>query len=303
MGSRIELMASALVLSAVFSSYLGCVDDEMAADEDGIDEGVDGINESFLSGKDDGWGLEPGSELETQLLCEANTLSFEELDESWGVSLDVRAAEGIVARRPFSSLVELDAVPWVGPRAFGKLITYAERAGCAGAVIAWPEDPFDPTFCTGDASLEDIARSVPVDQRSPYPETHRAEYRVVLRARECPASMGCREWSDDVRVPDFFYPAEGLETLSGDLRIFVGEGVTFQFFTGSAWAISGVGQWGLDSLSIAYTGYGYSTDHPFAPAEASVQPGCMVARLNEVVYPASLARGPFELQTVIYGVW
>lgn len=52
----------------------------------------------------------------------ANTASFEELDQD--VSLDRRAAEGIVELRPFATLDELDAVPYVGDVALEKLRAY-----------------------------------------------------------------------------------------------------------------------------------------------------------------------------------
>lgn len=56
-------------------------------------------------------------------LWAANTLSFDVLDDD--VGLDSRAAENIVARRPFATVAELDAVPYVGVSALEKLLTYA----------------------------------------------------------------------------------------------------------------------------------------------------------------------------------
>ncbi len=45
------------------------------------------------------------------------------------VALDRRAAEGLVAGRPFDSVADIDAVPYVGASALGKLMAYAREAG------------------------------------------------------------------------------------------------------------------------------------------------------------------------------
>lgn len=58
-----------------------------------------------------------------RILFVANTASLEELDDD--ARLDSRAANNIVADRPFATLAELDAVSYVGDRALGKLKTYA----------------------------------------------------------------------------------------------------------------------------------------------------------------------------------
>ncbi|HJL24212.1 MAG TPA: matrixin family metalloprotease [Polyangiaceae bacterium LLY-WYZ-15_(1-7)] len=66
----------------------------------------------------------PGTD-EARILEVANTASFEVLDVH--VGLDVRAARGIVEQRPFATLEELDAVPWVGPSALDALLAWANR--------------------------------------------------------------------------------------------------------------------------------------------------------------------------------
>jgi len=52
----------------------------------------------------------------------ANEATFEELDVD--VGLDRRAAEGIVAGRPFETMAEVDAVPYVGPVALEDMVTW-----------------------------------------------------------------------------------------------------------------------------------------------------------------------------------
>ena len=109
--------------------------------EDG--EVGDGRDDAFLTGgKVDGLGVGEGSQEALAILEVANTLSVEALDASEAVGLDGRAARAIGARRdgpdeipgtdddlPFEFLWELDAVPYVGPVAIGKILTYAEANG------------------------------------------------------------------------------------------------------------------------------------------------------------------------------
>lgn len=129
MDASIKTRASLLALSLL--SFSAC--------DAGGDEGpVDGRDDAFLgSGKADG-AISEDSDEARAVLALVNTASFEVLDDSDEVGLDVRAARGIYARRigddelpdtaddvPFETLAELDAVPWVGPSAFGKLLAYA----------------------------------------------------------------------------------------------------------------------------------------------------------------------------------
>ncbi|MCA9605295.1 MAG: proprotein convertase P-domain-containing protein [Myxococcales bacterium] len=64
--------------------------------------------------------------------------TFEMLDDD--VGLDRRAAEGIVASRPFATIAELDAVPWVGATALEKLGEWALAHGYGPSDPA-PSDP------------------------------------------------------------------------------------------------------------------------------------------------------------------
>jgi hypothetical protein len=82
---------------------------------------VDGIDDRFgLAGKAD--GALTLAEI-AGVLAAANTSTHAQLDVDAG--LDRRAADGIVARRPFADLAALDAVPYVGPVALDLLLAYA----------------------------------------------------------------------------------------------------------------------------------------------------------------------------------
>lgn len=80
---------------------------------------VDSAEQSLSDGTPDGVGL-------LAFLNDPAT-SFDLLDIA--VALDRRAAENLIAARPFESVDEVDAVRWVGPSAMGKLIAYARDAG------------------------------------------------------------------------------------------------------------------------------------------------------------------------------
>ena len=105
------------------------------------DASEDGVNDSFTGdGKADTGGISEGTPEALGALRVANEASRTELRS--GVGLSSRAAANIVAfrlgddgtpgtadDRSFSTLAELDAVPYVGPIAFGKLVAYAKANG------------------------------------------------------------------------------------------------------------------------------------------------------------------------------
>lgn len=104
------------------------------------DEPGDGRDDRFASGKADGLVPTEESELALGVLEIVNQASFDELDASDRASLDVRAADHITAWRAgddgvdgtdddrrFTTLGQLDAVPWVGPRALARLVDYHQR--------------------------------------------------------------------------------------------------------------------------------------------------------------------------------
>ena len=105
-----------------------------ADEEDGIDDAA--------GGKADGYGLTGGEA--RGVLRVANEVARDELVDR--ATLASRAADGIVTHREsdrFDSLEELDAVPWVGPIAFEKLVAYARELG-------WVTE--DETLLVGDES-------------------------------------------------------------------------------------------------------------------------------------------------------
>lgn len=98
----------------------------------------DAENEAFLIGGKADALVNP--ELASAVLALVNAADFAKLDDE--VGLDRRAAENIVAYRRgpdqldatnddnlFDDLAELDAVKWVGPRAFGKLSDFVLAEG------------------------------------------------------------------------------------------------------------------------------------------------------------------------------
>lgn len=118
-----------LVNYAVDHGYVGsCGDGELQDRLETCDDhnavGGDGCSASCkLEGGVTVHGLVEGS-LEAQaVLRVANTASQTTLDDN--VRLDRRAAENIVDDRPFSTLLELDQVAYVGDAAFEQLLGYA----------------------------------------------------------------------------------------------------------------------------------------------------------------------------------
>ncbi len=93
---------------------------------------ADGIDDSFLGGgKSDGSQIAEDTPEALGVLALVNEGSFEVLDDE--VGLDARAASNIVEHReipdPFDDLAELDAIPYVGPVALQRLLSYAESNG------------------------------------------------------------------------------------------------------------------------------------------------------------------------------
>jgi hypothetical protein len=121
-----------------------------ACDPSGVEEGpADGRDDAIsVAGKAD--GLDGATPAEIDAVLElASTADFVTLDDD--VRLDVRAVEGIVAHRdgpdgtfgtadddPFDDLAELDAVPWVGDRAFGKMLQWVRDHAPVGPAAGAP---------------------------------------------------------------------------------------------------------------------------------------------------------------------
>ncbi|MEZ4460779.1 MAG: myxococcus cysteine-rich repeat containing protein [bacterium] len=94
----------------------------------GTHDELDPIDDCFTcDDKADAFGISRTSYLAYGIVRLANTASFDELDVA--VGLDARAASGIVSRRPFEFIEEVDAVPYVGRAAFAALASYAQTQG------------------------------------------------------------------------------------------------------------------------------------------------------------------------------
>src|SRR5438067_5199922 len=88
----------------------------------------DGASDTFLSGgKSDTDGIEEGSPTALAVIQIVNTSSEDQLRDDVGLSS--HAASAIAEHGSVGSLAELDAIPYVGPIAFGKLVAYARATG------------------------------------------------------------------------------------------------------------------------------------------------------------------------------
>lgn len=130
---QIQVIATALGILGACDLAPGSAE----AEGDGIDDPI------AAPGKADGGDTATPAEIDAVLaLVNAAELSLLDID----IALDVRAAEAIVAHRdgsdgllgtadddPIDDMAELDAVPWVGPSAFGKLLEWVRDHAPAGA--------------------------------------------------------------------------------------------------------------------------------------------------------------------------
>ena len=126
----------------------------------GGDDPLDDENAGFPDGKSDG-GIDEGSPeaLAVLALCNDTAVDVDELDDDAG--LNATAAKNIVANRPYATLAELDAVPFVGPVALAALLEYAKEKGLLGgegnvSVIFSPQ-PADASHNARIAQLIDQA--------------------------------------------------------------------------------------------------------------------------------------------------
>ncbi len=149
----------ALGCLALFALAPACLDPAAAdlepelADEPDA-PAADERDDPFAVGKADGACVEPGSVAGLGVLALANDpqVTFTTLDApvaQGGVGLDRRAAEGIVAGRPFADLLQLDAVPYVGMHACAALAQRAcnvdQRCVVPLPVMSWNIEHFPLT--------------------------------------------------------------------------------------------------------------------------------------------------------------
>lgn len=193
------------VVATVVAMACGCVEPS------GAPEKGDPADERFLSptGKADGGGIVEGSPPALGVLKLVNTADFATLDDD--VRLDRRAATGIVAHRQggdhrdgtgdddlFDTLRELDAVKYVGKRAFARLLAYAQANGFVDDAPAF--DPDD--------------RKVDVLLNAPYCDVCDARDKQILR-RESPILHGVVDAIDDaehrIDVAQFSFSVTEIE--------------------------------------------------------------------------------------------
>lgn len=164
---------SLLVLPLTTALLAGCA----ATDDVPTDDSNDGIDDVFLfDGKADTGGVVEGSPDALGVLKLVNAASKEILDVD--AALDRRAAENIVYYRngddgssgtgddeTFDTLAELDAIPYVGPSAFARLVEYARNNGYVSNGGAGDDDD-DTTVVIGPPDLRGwIDVSLAGDQR------------------------------------------------------------------------------------------------------------------------------------------
>jgi hypothetical protein len=103
----------------------------------------DAIDDDFLDdGKADTGGIAEGGFEAIGVLRVANELAREELVNE--VRLVRPAVDGILAGRPFATLAALDAVSWVGPIAFARILETAKARGLVPEpVLVVPEGSLD----------------------------------------------------------------------------------------------------------------------------------------------------------------
>ncbi len=184
----------------------GCVDDQEAGDE---------IDDSFISdGKEDAFGVSDGSAEAIGVLALVDEASQAELDVDVGLSS--RAAVAILRHRQgedrvlgtndddrIESLAELDAISYVGPVAFEKLLSFATAHGYVPAPLPPASaDPFSDRYCSsGDPLMTGAdagARFAPGATKA----TLTDHLGWALRTRSCNAVSGCSAWtrSDGMRA-------------------------------------------------------------------------------------------------------
>jgi hypothetical protein len=166
----------------------------------------DGRDDAFMaSGKADTGGLVEGSAEAAAVLRVANECDLATLDDTNGVGLAHNAALNIAAHKlggdgqagtaddaPFETLADLDAVPYVGPIAFGKLLAYAKKLGAVTSTTV-PATLFDDSLAAGKAitQAEALARFAPGSTRAKL-----GGFVIHQRYRPCNEMTGCQSWSN-----------------------------------------------------------------------------------------------------------
>ncbi len=171
-------------------------------------------DESFMTaGKADGMTVSEQSPEAAGILALVNEASFEVLDDSDHVGLDIRAAYGIVTVRekaPIASLEQLDAVPWVGRRAFKKLYRYALEHGYIAT-----EGEVTPN--EGDDATQEPPE-VPDTDQGPVDDTHQEPRPPSCESSSCPLGSVCSTTADRCEPVGCSWEAAFAERYGQDFR-------------------------------------------------------------------------------------
>jgi hypothetical protein len=151
----------------------------------GIDEEEDGIDDGFLGdGKADAFGIAEGS---------PDALGVAIINHRQGGD----RRDGTADDDLIDSLVELDAIPYVGPTAFRLLVDHARAGGFVPSA-----DPFDAKFCGVDSFLTmGQVRGAVGTEPAVAIQTSLAGVRV--RTRTCVTPDNCPAWAQGTQ-PNMF---------------------------------------------------------------------------------------------------
>ena len=173
-------------LAYLLLAVAACVDS--AATEDGIDDAF------LVDGKEDVAGITEGSPEAVAVLRVANEKNQTELKDHGVPRL---AAKNIVTHRangPFTTLARLDAVPYVGPNAFARLLAYATELGY---VASTPTPDYVPADLWHTANCPQITYAQLL-AKFPAGETIANLGRTFTKVRRtrntCNPVTGCTAW-------------------------------------------------------------------------------------------------------------
>ena len=197
----------------------------------GGDDSLDGRDDTFTGDKADGFCADDGSVEAGGILALVNddattSAALDAPTAQGGAGLDRRAADNIVAARPFADLAQLDAVPFVGPATCQALRHFAcdVQGLCATCQADTPTPP--PSTTTFDGACPDLllaigqadvadSRSVngfDLDQRcTQLDELERRAFDIVATEVQSPL--------DQLSGDDYFITARRLAAGGHDLQI------------------------------------------------------------------------------------
>ena len=131
----------------------------------GGDDSLDGRDDTFTGDKADGFCADDGSVEAGGILALVNddattSAVLDAPTAQGGAGLDRRAADNIVAARPFADLAQLDAVPFVGPATCQALRHFAcdVQGLCATCQADTPTPP--PSTTTFDGACPDLLLAI-----------------------------------------------------------------------------------------------------------------------------------------------